>query len=154
MVVDVALARHRHARRIVEVGIGRRPATARALRHALPATQVVAVDNDESVVAQHGREPYPVLWDDVLMPRWAIYRGASLIYAVHPPPELLPALARLAEGVAAELVCVHLHGESGCYQGPGWAPVVVEGRVAAWRRGGQAGPDPPGPRAVTGHATA
>ena len=81
--------------RLVEVGVGVRPAVAVGL--AERGCRVVATDvHDRSV-------PGPVRFvrDDVTDPDLAVYRGADAVYALNCPPELQRPLADVAEAAGA-----------------------------------------------------
>jgi uncharacterized UPF0146 family protein len=93
----------RHYHKVVEVGIGNYVKVALALRAR--GLIVVATDIQPQVVG------FPVELDDVWTPRLGLYKGAQAIYAVRPPPELMPALKRLAERLAVDLLVRPLASE-------------------------------------------
>jgi hypothetical protein len=84
--------RYGGAGRIVEVGVGREFSVIRELRDR--GIDVAAVD-----ILGEG-----ALADDVTHPRMEVYRGAELIYAVRPNPELYPFLKDIARRVGADLI--------------------------------------------------
>jgi uncharacterized protein len=142
-VVAHALRHHREAKRIVEVGVGQRPETARTLAIAIPGCRVVATDVDVRALARLSGEPFLAVRDDVSEPDMRRYLGASLVYAVRPPPELVPYIQEVAAAAGAECLCVHLTEETGLYQAYGWEPVVDGAKVVAWRKPAPAAVVPP-----------
>jgi uncharacterized UPF0146 family protein len=94
----------RHYQRVVEVGIGSYAKVALALQAR--GLRVVAIDIKPQVVG------LPVEFDDVTAPRLDLYKGAQAIYAVRPPPELMPALKRLARQLAVDLIVKPLASEA------------------------------------------
>jgi hypothetical protein len=93
----------RRYRRVVEVGIGSYPGVARALQDR--GLTVTATDIDPRT------EEVPVVRDDLWEPRLEVYRDAQAIYAIRPPPELLPPLKELARRLAVDLIVKPLAGE-------------------------------------------
>ena len=90
-------------RHVAEVGIGNYVKVALALRAR--GLSVVATDNQPQAVG------FPVEFDDVTAPRLDLYKCAQAIYAVRPPPELMPALKRLARQLAVDLIVKPLASE-------------------------------------------
>ncbi|MFB6284602.1 MAG: UPF0146 family protein [Halobacteria archaeon] len=88
--------------RVVEVGVGKNHGTAEELRKT-PNIDVTTVDVDGSAD--------PDVVDDILKPEIEIYRGASLVYSIRPPPELHSALHEVADAVDADLLIVPLGNE-------------------------------------------
>ena len=82
------------AAKIVEVGVGRERQVLEELKGSVRG-EVIGVDVE-------GGEG--IAKDDVLSPNLEIYRGADLIYALRPPPELYSPLMSLASRVNADLV--------------------------------------------------
>jgi uncharacterized UPF0146 family protein len=93
----------RRYRRVVEVGIGTYTRVARALQER----GVVVVATDISPQPQG----IPVVLDDIRQPRLDLYRSAQALYAVRPPPELVPPLKVLARRLAVDLIVKPLAGE-------------------------------------------
>ncbi len=77
---------------IVEVGVGKEFSVVEELRERGIMVTPVDVRGEEC------------LEDDVTRPRIEAYRGAVLIYAVRPNPELYPFLKDIAERVGADLI--------------------------------------------------
>jgi len=93
----------RRYRRVVEVGIGTYSRVACALHDR--GLTVTATDIDPRT------EEVPVVRDDLWKPRLEVYRDAQAIYAIRPPPELLPPLKELARRLAVDLIVKPLAGE-------------------------------------------
>jgi len=93
-------------KKIVEVGVGRLPDVALKIRERVPDVEIVVVDADASVIDELKRRTtgIKVLRDDILRPKMEIYRDASLIYSIRPPPDMLPHLKRVSLEVHAPLV--------------------------------------------------
>lgn len=90
-------------KKVVEIGIGRYHKVALAL--LARGLKVGATDiRPESV-------GIPVEFDDIRSPRLKLYEGAEAIYAVRPPPELLPSMKMLAGKLAVDLVIKPLADE-------------------------------------------
>lgn len=84
-------------RKAVEIGIGHDPRVAQELvRRGIEVTAT-----DRAAVHHPG---LAVVRDDVTEPRIALYQDADVLYAVRPPPELVPHLIRLARIVNADLL--------------------------------------------------
>ena len=93
----------RHYRHVAEVGIGSYAKVALALQAR--GLSVVATDIQPQALG------IPVEFDDLTAPRLDLYKGAEAIYAVRPPPELVPPLKQLAGLLAADLVVRPLASE-------------------------------------------
>ncbi len=93
----------RRYRRVVEVGIGTYPRVACALRDR--GLTVTATDINPRT------EEVPVVRDDLWEPRLEVYLKAQAIYAIRPPPELVPPLKKLARRLAVDLIVKPLAGE-------------------------------------------
>ena len=98
--IDYLSRRYRQA---AEVGIGAYTRVA----HALQEQGVVVVATDVNPQPQG----IPVVWDDVWQPRLDLYGSAQALYAVRPPPELVPPLKELALRLAVDLIVKPLAGE-------------------------------------------
>jgi len=97
------------ATKIVEVGVGKVPDVAIELQRLLPACEVVVTDVVEPPELS-GRVKF--VRDDITEPNLSVYEGATLIYAVRPPPELQPHLLEVARDAGADLLIKPLAGES------------------------------------------
>jgi uncharacterized UPF0146 family protein len=98
--IDYLASRYR---RVVEVGIGTYSRVACALQER--GLTVTATDINPRMAA------VPVVRDDLWEPRLDVYRDAQAIYAIRPPPELLPPLKALARRLAVDLIIKPLAGE-------------------------------------------
>jgi uncharacterized UPF0146 family protein len=91
--------------RVVEIGIGSRPAVATALADAgiaVTATDIEAVETPPAVA---------FVRDDITDPELAVYEGADALYALNLPPELhRPTLAAAADA-DADLLFTTLGGD-------------------------------------------
>lgn len=123
---------YRGSRKIVEVGIGHRIDVAIMVKLSLPEVEVIVTDKDEKWVRSRKTRRVTAVADDVMFPSLPIYEGAGLIYSLHPPLELVPALESLAGKVGADLVVVPVADEREAFHRPIWKSIVVEGRVIGW----------------------
>ncbi len=93
----------RHYERLAEVGIGNYTKVALALEAR--GLTVVATDI-------HPRAAdFTVHMDDIWEPQIDLYRGAQAVYAIRPPPELLPPLKSLARRLGVDLIVKPLAAE-------------------------------------------
>ncbi len=120
------------ARKIVEVGVGHRIDVAIGVKMLIPDAEVIVTDKDESWVRTRRTPRVRAVADDIMFPSIPIYEGAGLIYSLHPPLEMVPALERLAEQVGADLLVVPISDEQEAFQGGGWRKVVRKGRTVGW----------------------
>ncbi len=97
------------ATKIVEVGVGKVPDVAIELQRLLPACEVVVTDVAEPPELS-GRVKF--VRDNITEPNLSVYEGATLVYAVRPPPELQPYLLEVVREVGADLLIKPLAGES------------------------------------------
>ena len=89
--------------KVVEIGIGSYPKVALALQAR--GLEVVATDIQPQPVG------FPTEFDDARCPRFELYEGAQAIYAVRPPPELIPLLKELASRLTVDLLVRPLAAE-------------------------------------------
>ncbi len=82
--------------KVVEIGVGCMPHVALALKEGM---DVVVTD----VVAQRYAGVRFCL-DDIFAPDMGIYKGATLIYSIRPPIDMVDAIAGVAEKVGADLL--------------------------------------------------
>ncbi|HVO85049.1 MAG TPA: UPF0146 family protein [Syntrophobacteria bacterium] len=94
----------RRYRRVVEVGIGTYSRVACALQNR--GLTVTATDINPRAIAA-----VQVVRDDLWEPRLEVYLEAQAIYAIRPPPELLPPLRELAGRLAVDCIVKPLAGE-------------------------------------------
>ena len=120
------------AKKIVEVGVGQRIDFALEVKKRLPMTDVVVTDKDESWIRYRGISRVRAVVDDVMFPNLSIYEGATLIYSLHPPIELVPALVGLAQKVNADLLVLPVADEQEAFEKPTWNKITREGRTVGW----------------------
>ena len=102
---DALVSRLSDCERVVEIGIGRQPAVARAL--AAAGLDVTATDLRERPV------PAGVTFvrDDVTDPDCAVYAGADALYACNLPPEFQRPALSVAREVGASFLFTTLGGD-------------------------------------------
>lgn len=99
--VDYIAERYRSA---VEIGVGRFPDVALALRaRGIPvrATDIRPLYDPE----------LEIIRDDVTRPVLSVYQGSDLLYSLRPPPELIGCLQELAARLASDLIVKPLASE-------------------------------------------
>jgi uncharacterized protein len=136
--VDWIKENYSDARKIIEIGIGHRIDVAERISQALPRAEVIVTDKDESWVRSRKPGRIRAVADDVMFPSFNLYQGASLIYCMHPPGEILTALEKLANGVGADLLVVPISDERHGLQPHRWQELVIRGRIVGWRLDKQA----------------
>lgn len=82
------------ARKIMEVGVGRDFSVVNELKRLLNGAEIIPVDIE-------GRG---AVRGDVTVSKSSLYRGADLIYAIRPNPELYPHLMKIAKKAEADLI--------------------------------------------------
>lgn len=102
--VDHVTERYRGT--VIEVGIGETTATAERLDEE-PALTVVTTD-----VAPRAVDGPRFVQDDVTEPDIDVYRDATLVYALRPPPELHRPIAAVADRVDADAIVVPFGNDS------------------------------------------
>ncbi|HEV2120872.1 MAG TPA: UPF0146 family protein [Candidatus Bathyarchaeia archaeon] len=130
--VDWIKQNYSDARKIIEVGVGHRIDVAEQIAEALPRTEILVTDKDESWVRTRKGGRIRGISDDVMFPRLNLYQGASLVYSLHPPVEIFPALERLANGVGADLLIVPISDERHEFQRAMWRELIIQGRMVGW----------------------
>ncbi len=120
------------AEKIVEVGVGHRIHIAIEVKMRLPHAEVIVTDTDEAWIRSRRTPKVRAILDDVTIPRLSIYEGAELVYSLHPPVELVPALVSLAEKVNSDLLVVPVADEQEAFQERNWEKVTREGRTVGW----------------------
>jgi len=81
--------------KVVEVGIGYNWTVAKELKKRgfyVVATDIKPIDIDE----------IEFYIDNVMEPELKIYEGASLVYSIRPPPEIVPYIVAVANAVKAD----------------------------------------------------
>ena len=130
--VDWIKQNYGDARKIIEIGVGHRIDVAERITQALPLAEVLVTDKDESWVRSRRSGRIRAIADDVMFPSLKLYQGASLVYCLHPPEEILSGLERLANGVGADLLIVPISDERHDFTHDKWRELVVRGRVVGW----------------------
>ena len=120
------------AKKIIEVGVGHRMDVAERISEALPHAEILVTDKDESWVRPRRRGSIRAVADDVLFPNLNVYRGASLLYSLNPPGEIILALEKLANRVGADLLLVPISDEQHELRRDKWQKLVVQGRTVGW----------------------
>jgi uncharacterized protein len=119
--------------KIVEVGVGHRAIVAEKLKETMPATDVLVTDTQEAVIRSYTGSSVRGIVDDVFSPRLQVYQGASLIYSLNPPVEIMPALEKLAKDVRADLFVKPMSDEQDIFYNSGkWKRVVKQGLIVGW----------------------
>ena len=131
-IIDWITHNYRNARKIVEVGVGHRIEVAERVSNALPHTEVLVTDKDESWVRSRKSQRLRAIADDVMFPSLGLYKDASLLYSLNPPGEILPALEKLAISIGADLLVVPISDERHEFQREKWKELVINGRVVGW----------------------
>ena len=130
--IDWIKQNYSDARKIIEVGVGHRMDVAERISKALPRAEILVTDKDESWVRSRKSRRIIAIADDVMFPSLKLYQGASLVYSLHPPGEILPGLEKLANGVGADLLIVPISDERHDLQQDKWRELVVHGRIVGW----------------------
>jgi len=130
--VDWVKQNYGDAKKIVEVGVGHRINVAERISEALPHATILVTDKDESWVRSRRPGRIRAVADDVLLPNLNVYRGASLMYSINPPGEIIPALEKLADRVGADLLLVPISDEQHELREDKWQQLVIRGRIIGW----------------------
>ena len=130
--VDWIKQNYSNAKKIIEIGVGHRIDVAQLISEVLPGAEVIITDNDESWVRSRKPGRIRAIADDVLFPSLIFYQEASLIYSLHPPIEILPALEKLANGVGADLLVIPISDERHEFRRDKWEELVISGRIVGW----------------------
>ena len=130
--VDWIKQNYSDARKIIEVGVGHRIDVAQQISEALPRAEILVTDTNESCVRSRKPGRIRAVADDVMFPSLNLYQGASLIYSLHPPGEILHALEKLANGIGADLLVVPISDERHELPQDRWRELVVRGRIVGW----------------------
>ena len=130
--IDWIKQNYSDARKIIEIGVGHRIDVAERISTALPRAEILVTDKDESWVRSRKSRRIRAIADDVMFPSLKLYQGASLVYSLHPPGEILPGLEKLANGIGADLLIVPISDERHDLQQDKWRELVVHGRIVGW----------------------
>ena len=130
--VDWIKQNYTDAEKIIEVGVGHRIDVAARISEALPHAEIIVTDKDESWVRSRKPGRIRAVADDVLFPNLNLYSGASLMYSLNPPGEIIPALEKVADRVGADLVVVPISDEQHELREDKWQELVIRGRIIGW----------------------
>jgi uncharacterized UPF0146 family protein len=130
--VDWIKQNYSDARKIIEIGVGHRIDVAQQVSEALPRAEILVTDTNEQLVRSRKPGRIRAIADDVMFPSLNLYQGASLIYSLHPPGEILHALEKLAIGIGADLLVVPISDERHDLPQDTWRELVVRGRIVGW----------------------
>ncbi len=119
-IVSYILSNYKSAKKLVEVGVGGETSVYLDLKNK-SGIEVLATD----ITRAEG-----TIFDDLMLPKIGIYKGADLIYSIRPNPELLTNLRRVAEEVGASLLVRPLGSES-CPK-PNSMRLVNFGKAVLW----------------------
>ena len=129
----VEFVKDNYNRKIVEVGVGHRVNVAEKLKETMPTTEVLVTDTQESVIRSYNGSSVRAIVDNVFSPRLHVYQGASLIYSLNPPMEMVPALEKLAKDVGADLLVKPMSDEQDIfYNSSKWKQIVKQGLAICW----------------------
>ncbi|MEM1657554.1 MAG: UPF0146 family protein [Candidatus Jordarchaeales archaeon] len=103
--------RYRNARKIVEVGVGRKYEVAARLASNLTAELILTDLNPNFFVGVRLGRNVKMIVDDIFNPDWKLYEGADLIYAIRPNPEVQNQILEVASRVGADVLLNVLSGE-------------------------------------------
>ena len=130
--IDWIKQNYSDAEKIVEVGVGHRIDVAERISEVLPRAEILVTDKDEAWVRSRKPGRIRAVADDVLIPNFNVYRGASLMYSLNPPGEIIPALEKLANRVGADLLVVPISDERHDLPQAKWRELAVHGRIVGW----------------------
>ncbi len=130
--IDWIKQNYSDAEKIIEVGVGHRIDVAERISEALPRAEILVTDKDESWLRSRKTGRIRAVADDILLPNLNVYRGASLMYSLNPPGEIIPALEKLANRVGADLLVVPISDEQHELREDKWQELVVRGRIIGW----------------------
>jgi len=129
----VEFVRENYNRKIVEVGVGQRMNVAEKLKETMPTTEVLVTDIQESMIRCYNGSSVRAVVDNIFSPNYQVYRGASLIYSLNPPMEMIPALEELVKDIGADLLVKPISDEQDIFHNSGkWKRVVKRGLVLGW----------------------
>ena len=105
-IAQYIIQNYSYSNKIIEVCAGNYLQIAFEIKKHLPETKVMVTDITPDFIdfVEENAPGLVAFVDDITKPNKKLYRGASLIYAVRPPVELQPPIARLAEEVGADLI--------------------------------------------------
>ncbi|WXG40692.1 MAG: UPF0146 family protein [Candidatus Freyarchaeum deiterrae] len=118
-IIEYIVSNYSNSRKIVEVGVGRLPEIAIALKEKLPDAEIIVTDVIPNILVQLSNcHHIKSVIDDVTSPNMRIYKNSDLIYSIRPPPELQYYLLRIANTVKSDLILRLLTNETVCVNHP------------------------------------
>lgn len=132
--IEYITSNYFRARKIVEVGVGLRIDVAERIKEALPLAEVLATDKDPVSIRSHRTKRLRLVADDVMFPQTPVYQGASLIYSIQPPVEIIPAMIELSNRIRADLLVVPRSDEQEALDQEGWQKITMSGKPLCWKR--------------------
>jgi len=130
--VDWVKQNYSDAKKIIEIGVGHRIDVAEQISKALPKTEILVTDTNELWLRSRKPDRIRAVADDVMFPSLNLYEGASLIYSLHPPGEIVQAMEKLANGIGADLLIVPISDERHDLPQDSWRELVIGGRILGW----------------------
>ena len=115
------------------MGVGSRIDVAERIKKTLPLTDVIVTDREESWARTHKSGRVHAVADDAMYPQLAIYQGASLIYSIHPPIEIVRSLIELSSRVDADLMLVPRSDEQEMFLEDEWEKIIRSARTIGWK---------------------
>lgn len=112
-IIQYIVHNYSYSSKIIEVCAGNYLQIASGIKRHLPRTKVMVTDiaPDFMDFVRETASNLISITDDIMNPDRRIYFGASLIYAIRPPVELQPPIARLAGEVGSDLLLRTLSDE-------------------------------------------
>jgi uncharacterized UPF0146 family protein len=105
-IVDFIVSNYKHAKKIVEVMIGNYPWIAVGIKKRLTDVELLVTDIDPEKLGNI-KIKFPFLRcvsDDITLPSLNLYKGADLIYAIRPPPELVNEIVKLGISIKSDVL--------------------------------------------------
>jgi uncharacterized UPF0146 family protein len=105
-IVDFIVSNYKYAKKIVEVMIGNYPWIAVSIKKRLPNVELLVTDIDPEKLGDI-KIKFPFLIcvnDDITLPSLNLYKGADLIYAIRPPPELINEIVKLGTSIKSDVL--------------------------------------------------
>lgn len=105
-IIDFIVNNYKNSKKIVEVMVGNHPWIAIGIKKRLPNVKLLVTDIDLEKLKKIKNE-FPFLecvYDDITSPSLNLYKGASLIYAIRPPPELVNEIVKLGRIIKSDVL--------------------------------------------------
>src|SRR5437879_12969019 len=106
---------------------------AEKIKDNIHTTEVLVKDTQEFVIRSYNGSRLRATVYDVFSPSLHVYQGASLIYSLNPPIEIVPALEKLAKEIGADLLVKPMADEQDIfYNSSKWKRVMKQGLAIGW----------------------